>query len=166
MKFINKIIIIYLFSVVTIFASDFKIINSNNEFIKIKKIGKKELQINSIFLETKEKMYQYKLKIAQIEPFIFLNYKDFEEYKNEIPNKIIINYSKGKKNKNEILKIKYQKTNKTELQLIINKKDNKTKEKNNKKSNPNAVQCSGITLEGNRCKRMTTSKDGKCWQHK
>jgi endonuclease YncB( thermonuclease family) len=28
-----------------------------------------------------------------------------------------------------------------------------------------AVQCSGTTQKGDRCKRMTTSFNGKCWQH-
>lgn len=28
-----------------------------------------------------------------------------------------------------------------------------------------AVQCSGITKKGTRCLRMTTSLNGKCWQH-
>lgn len=28
-----------------------------------------------------------------------------------------------------------------------------------------AVQCSGTTQSGNRCKRMTTSLSGRCWQH-
>ena len=28
-----------------------------------------------------------------------------------------------------------------------------------------SVQCSAITKAGNRCKRMTKSPNGKCWQH-
>jgi hypothetical protein len=27
------------------------------------------------------------------------------------------------------------------------------------------VQCSGITKKGNRCKRMVTSSNGRCYQH-
>lgn len=34
-----------------------------------------------------------------------------------------------------------------------------------KKSSTTSVQCSGITKSGNRCKRMTTSSSGKCYQH-
>lgn len=33
------------------------------------------------------------------------------------------------------------------------------------KSSTTAVQCSGITLSGNRCKRMTTNPSGRCYQH-
>ncbi len=29
-----------------------------------------------------------------------------------------------------------------------------------------AVQCGGKTADGTRCKRMTSSKGGKCYQHK
>lgn len=29
-----------------------------------------------------------------------------------------------------------------------------------------AVQCSGKTADGTRCKRMTSSTNGKCYQHK
>ncbi|MEI6313195.1 MAG: DNA/RNA non-specific endonuclease [Bacteroidota bacterium] len=32
-------------------------------------------------------------------------------------------------------------------------------------SSSTAVQCSGITLSGNRCKRMTTNPSGRCYQH-
>jgi hypothetical protein len=28
------------------------------------------------------------------------------------------------------------------------------------------MQCSGKTADGTQCKRMTSSKDGKCYQHK
>jgi hypothetical protein len=28
-----------------------------------------------------------------------------------------------------------------------------------------SVRCSAITKKGNRCKRMTTNRDGLCWQH-
>ena len=39
-----------------------------------------------------------------------------------------------------------------------------TNEKNEKKTTQ-SVQCSGITKSGNRCKRMTRSSSGKCYQH-
>jgi hypothetical protein len=32
-------------------------------------------------------------------------------------------------------------------------------------SNSERVQCSGTTKKGNRCKRMTTNKNGRCFQH-
>lgn len=28
-----------------------------------------------------------------------------------------------------------------------------------------STQCTGTTKSGNRCKRMTTSSNGRCWQH-
>jgi len=33
------------------------------------------------------------------------------------------------------------------------------------KSSSTSVQCSGTTKAGNRCKRMTTSSSGRCYQH-
>ncbi len=36
----------------------------------------------------------------------------------------------------------------------------------NKNTNVNTyVQCSGMTKKGNRCKRMTNSASGRCYQH-
>lgn len=32
-------------------------------------------------------------------------------------------------------------------------------------SKSKSVQCRGYTEEGSRCKRMTTSSSGYCWQH-
>ncbi|MBN1968634.1 MAG: hypothetical protein JXR48_03305 [Candidatus Delongbacteria bacterium] len=29
----------------------------------------------------------------------------------------------------------------------------------------NEVQCSGVTVTGERCTRMTTSSNGYCWEH-
>jgi len=40
-----------------------------------------------------------------------------------------------------------------------------TKPPESTKSNSGSVQCSAITKAGSRCKRMTTSPNGKCWQH-
>lgn len=34
-----------------------------------------------------------------------------------------------------------------------------------KKDSQEKVQCSVTTKSGNRCKRMTKSSNGKCWQH-
>ncbi|MDN5205442.1 hypothetical protein QQ008_28915 [Fulvivirgaceae bacterium BMA10] len=34
-----------------------------------------------------------------------------------------------------------------------------------KSSKAKSVQCSGNTKAGNRCKRMTTNTNGRCWQH-
>ncbi|HEY4652687.1 MAG TPA: hypothetical protein VIG72_14810 [Pontibacter sp.] len=33
------------------------------------------------------------------------------------------------------------------------------------RSSSGSVQCSGTTKAGNRCKRMTTSSNGRCYQH-
>lgn len=33
------------------------------------------------------------------------------------------------------------------------------------KANANGVQCSGTNKDGARCKRKTTDKGSKCWQH-
>lgn len=33
------------------------------------------------------------------------------------------------------------------------------------KQSSQSVQCSATTKAGNRCSRMTTSSNGKCWQH-
>jgi endonuclease G len=40
-----------------------------------------------------------------------------------------------------------------------------TTSKNNENKVTKSVQCSGTTKSGNRCKRMTTSSSGRCYQH-
>ena len=44
-------------------------------------------------------------------------------------------------------------------------KSNSTESQSNVKKSSNTVQCSGITNTGSRCKRMTTSSSGRCYQH-
>jgi len=42
---------------------------------------------------------------------------------------------------------------------------NSVSSESNSESNSERVQCSGITKKGTRCKRMTTNKNGRCFQH-
>ena len=51
--------------------------------------------------------------------------------------------------------------NKTKSEIIKKKSTNKTKISSKSK----ATRCTGITKKGTRCKRMTKSADGTCWQH-
>lgn len=44
-------------------------------------------------------------------------------------------------------------------------KETKQSDRNYTKSS-GAVQCSGTTKKGSRCKHNTTDPSGKCWQHK
>jgi endonuclease G len=44
-------------------------------------------------------------------------------------------------------------------------KSNTYNGKKDTRTNTGSVQCSGITKAGNRCKRMTRSPNGKCYQH-
>ena len=37
--------------------------------------------------------------------------------------------------------------------------------RNNTSQNTESKQCTATTQKGTRCKRMTTSANGKCWQH-
>jgi len=50
--------------------------------------------------------------------------------------------------------------NKKKSDVIKEKSTNKTKISSKK-----STQCTGITKKGERCKRMTKSADGTCWQH-
>lgn len=51
--------------------------------------------------------------------------------------------------------------NKKKNEIIKEKSTNKTK----KSSKSTSTRCTGITKKGTRCKRMTKSADGTCWQH-
>jgi hypothetical protein len=42
---------------------------------------------------------------------------------------------------------------------------NSSTAKETQQSNSSSLQCSASTKAGNRCKRTTTSSNGKCWQH-
>lgn len=44
-------------------------------------------------------------------------------------------------------------------------KEVKTKSTENNNKNATSSQCTATTQAGNRCKRMTKSSNGKCWQH-
>ena len=52
---------------------------------------------------------------------------------------------------------------------VINSKQNTTNVSSDNSISENrtsvSVQCSGTTKKGNRCKRMTTNKNGRCFQH-